>query len=341
MKKIIIGLLMLPFCLYAVQIRVVTISEKDDVFVFTARNTESKTIIRPEVFVASSPSWLKFMTNPAFGDSIPPGSSRDFQFKIKVMSQGSGVSSRVVFFVNDRAGKYHSREDLIITFDSGERATTHLSAYLNPTKHSTAVQYAVKKKEVTISAKDDTFVYTASNNESKTIIQPIVFVASLPPWLKFITNSVIGDSIPAGSSRDYRFKIKVMSGGSGKSGRVHFFVIDRACKYHSSEYLVIKTGPEEKAATQLAAYPNPANPSTTFQFTLTEAGFISIRIFNVLGQTVRTLLNEKKPAGEWETYWDGQNDRGIPASSGIYIVQMGITIKNETRNFRTKITLVR
>ena len=44
-------------------------------------------------------------------------------------------------------------------------------------------------------------------------------------------------------------------------------------------------------------YPNPFNPSTTINFSLTEAGFVSLKVYDVLGKEVASLLNEEKSAG--------------------------------------------
>ena len=69
-------------------------------------------------------------------------------------------------------------------------------------------------------------------------------------------------------------------------------------------------------------YPNPFNPLTTIKFDLDRAGFVSLKIFNVLGQEVRVLLRKKMEAGAYQFDWDGKNDRGRALSSGIYIYRL-------------------
>ena len=46
---------------------------------------------------------------------------------------------------------------------------------------------------------------------------------------------------------------------------------------------------------------------------------IKVNIYNILGQKVRTLVNNFQPAGEHELFWDGLNESGYPVSSGIYV----------------------
>ena len=67
-------------------------------------------------------------------------------------------------------------------------------------------------------------------------------------------------------------------------------------------------------------HPNPFNPSTTISFSLLgpASGRTTLRIFNVLGQRVRTLLDGALDPGAHALLWDGRDDAGRPVSSGIY-----------------------
>ena len=67
-------------------------------------------------------------------------------------------------------------------------------------------------------------------------------------------------------------------------------------------------------------HPNPFNPSTTISFSLPGPGpeRTALRIFNILGQEVRTLLDGSLDPGAHALIWDGRDDAGRPVSSGIY-----------------------
>jgi hypothetical protein len=69
------------------------------------------------------------------------------------------------------------------------------------------------------------------------------------------------------------------------------------------------------------AYPNPFNPSTQIRFAMKDAGLATLRIYNLNGQLVREVLNEYRAAGEYAASWDGRNDRGITAASGVYFIR--------------------
>lgn len=69
-------------------------------------------------------------------------------------------------------------------------------------------------------------------------------------------------------------------------------------------------------------YPNPFNPVTSFKFTVPEASCVKIDIFNILGQKVKTLVDEDMRAGVFIVDWDGKDERGVEISSGIYFYRM-------------------
>jgi tetratricopeptide (TPR) repeat protein len=61
-------------------------------------------------------------------------------------------------------------------------------------------------------------------------------------------------------------------------------------------------------------YPNPFNPTTTIRFQIPNDGVVSLKVFNMLGQEVATLVNEAQPAGSYSVPFDGSK-----LSSGVYI----------------------
>jgi hypothetical protein len=69
------------------------------------------------------------------------------------------------------------------------------------------------------------------------------------------------------------------------------------------------------------AYPNPFNPKTRIEFTMPKTGHLSLKVFNVRGELVKTLINEVKPAGTDYIMWDGTSDQGKRVSSGVYFYE--------------------
>ena len=69
-------------------------------------------------------------------------------------------------------------------------------------------------------------------------------------------------------------------------------------------------------------YPNPFNPATTIEYNLSRATHVTLRIYNLLGQEVRTLVDKVEQPGIYQTKWDGTNDTGLPVVSGVYVYQL-------------------
>lgn len=69
-------------------------------------------------------------------------------------------------------------------------------------------------------------------------------------------------------------------------------------------------------------YPNPFNPSTTIRFGLNQDNYVSLKIYNALGQEVATLVNEFRNAGYHDVVWNGTDNSGNQVTSGIYFYRL-------------------
>mgnify|MGYP003958273075 FL=1 len=70
------------------------------------------------------------------------------------------------------------------------------------------------------------------------------------------------------------------------------------------------------------AYPNPFNPETTIRFSLPWAVDVTVKVHNDHGQLVRTLVDERMDAGEFQVTWDGKDDSGAQVATGVYLYQI-------------------
>jgi len=66
-------------------------------------------------------------------------------------------------------------------------------------------------------------------------------------------------------------------------------------------------------------YPNPFNPSTNIQFSIPKTEFVTLKIFNLLGQEVTTLFSEKLKAGKYKYEWDAGS-----LASGVYLYRLSV-----------------
>ncbi len=92
-------------------------------------------------------------------------------------------------------------------------------------------------------------------------------------------------------------------------------------------------------------YPNPfwsevtsrstGNPQTTIRYQLSKTTPVVLKIYNISGQEVRTLVNARQPAGVNTVVWDGRDESGKEVSSGIYIyrLQAGASVQSRKLSF--------
>ena len=82
--------------------------------------------------------------------------------------------------------------------------------------------------------------------------------------------------------------------------------------------------PTEFALTQ--NFPNPFNPTTTISFTLPEANVVSLKVFNMLGQEVATILNEQKAAGAYKATFDASK---MASGTYVYTLKVGNFVQSK------------
>jgi hypothetical protein len=73
-------------------------------------------------------------------------------------------------------------------------------------------------------------------------------------------------------------------------------------------------------------YPNPFNPATTIEFRVKDRGFVSLKVYDVLGRELTTLVNEVKTPGAYTVQWDG---RGLPSGTYLCRLEAGKFVKTK------------
>jgi hypothetical protein len=90
---------------------------------------------------------------------------------------------------------------------------------------------------------------------------------------------------------------------------------------YSNEIVVeVDLAPNDFALSQ--NYPNPFNPTTAIQFQVPKTSDIALKIYDMLGQEIKTLFAGQVEPGKYTVNWDGLNDAGAKMSSGSYIYRM-------------------
>lgn len=84
-------------------------------------------------------------------------------------------------------------------------------------------------------------------------------------------------------------------------------------------------------------YPNPFNPSATISYKVGAQSNVTVKVYSVLGQEVRTLVNTTRAPGVYRTVWNGLDNNGSPVASGMYFIRLSSPEYTKVR----KITLLR
>jgi peptidoglycan/xylan/chitin deacetylase (PgdA/CDA1 family) len=126
------------------------------------------------------------------------------------------------------------------------------------------------------------------------------------------------------STKAYSF-IDNSSKSNGKySYRLKMIDNDGKFKYSDVVNVVVNTVPEIYSLEQ--NYPNPFNPNTKIRYTLSSMGHVTVKVYDIIGNEIATLINEEKPTGSYELTWNAGN---IP--SGVYYYRMQAGSFTETK----------
>ncbi|RLC48567.1 MAG: hypothetical protein DRH57_01940, partial [Candidatus Cloacimonadota bacterium] len=74
-------------------------------------------------------------------------------------------------------------------------------------------------------------------------------------------------------------------------------------------------------------YPNPFNPNTTIQYSIPKDSKVELKIYNIKGELVKTIVNERKSIGYHKVIWEGKNNNNRAVCSGIYFYRLKVDDK--------------
>ena len=119
----------------------------------------------------------------------------------------------------------------------------------------------------------------------------------------------------------------VFSSASFAADKPHLYMIEHGGTLEVSEKNPLV--PNEVIISQ--NYPNPFNPETTLQYNIPADGLVSIKVYDILGNKIKTLIEHWKSAGAHTEMWNGQNDNSQVVSSGVYFYQIKAGDKQVTK----------
>ena len=134
---------------------------------------------------------------------------------------------------------------------------------------------------------------------------------------------IAGDFSPINMFRQDSFRVPLAD-----STVIPFLLI---IKYGAKLVDIIESTPEKEVVSPshfklLQNYPNPFNPATEIRFEVPVSGFVSLKVFDILGREVATLVHEQKPPGSYSVQWDA-----VAQTSGVYYYRLATPNSVEVR----------
>ncbi|MBN2601092.1 MAG: T9SS type A sorting domain-containing protein, partial [Candidatus Marinimicrobia bacterium] len=87
-------------------------------------------------------------------------------------------------------------------------------------------------------------------------------------------------------------------------------------------------------------YPNPFNPTTIIPYDLPQESHVDIRIYDLCGREVFTLMTGQQPANHYQISWDGRDKNGVHVASGVYLYRMTTTSENQHYSRTRKLMII-
>ena len=152
-------------------------------------------------------------------------------------------------------------------------------------------------------------------------------------YLPFASGTPAG-VIAADFDLDGKTDIAIVSRSIGGNGNDSLFVLYNLGGFNTT------TGVHEPASSEtpqdmtlLQNYPNPFNPSTTITYRLPATSHVVLKIYNILGQQVASLIDEDQAEGSHTLIWNGRSSSGTGVSSGVYFYRIEATSANGQGSF--------
>jgi hypothetical protein len=182
-----------------------------------------------------------------------------------------------------------------------------------------SMSFSQEAYRIPFSSRGNTLELTIANTSPIVASQVSVEATGLPSWVKFIQNAITIDQIKSNEEKPAIFFFSVDKLAEvGKDQTLSFVVKSNTGQIWTKEIKIEVSPPEKFELFQ--NYPNPFNPTTTIAYQLTRDSKVSLKVYNLLGQQVATLVDEQKQAGYHQEVFDATR-----FASGMYIYRIVYT----------------
>ena len=176
--------------------------------------------------------------------------------------------------------------------------------------------FAQSIHKITVGSIDNRITIKVTNATNEIMKNVQVNLVSSPDWIKFSNDAMLIESLEGKESENVSFTFLANNTADiGEESTIMFTIHSDNHQSWQKTFKVEAALPDKFELFQ--NYPNPFNPSTTIKFTLPQDSFVSLKIFNIVGEEVRILVNEEKKAGIYNLEFNASQ-----LASGTYFYTM-------------------
>jgi flagellar hook assembly protein FlgD len=188
--------------------------------------------------------------------------------------------------------------------------------------------------EIPFGAQGNTIELTVANTSPLTATHVTVETTGTPSWVKLIQKSVTIEDLKAKTEKSATFSFDIDKlAPVNKEETLTFTITSKSGETWTKE-IKIKVAPPNKFEL-FQNYPNPFNPTTTICYQLTKDSRVTLKVYNLLGQEVATLVDEQKQAGYHQEVFDATR-----FASGMYIYRIVYTNESDKQASDRKTMMV-
>jgi hypothetical protein len=162
----------------------------------------------------------------------------------------------------------------------------------------------------------NTIELTVANTSAVASSDVTVEISNLPSWLRFAATEQRIGTLKAGEEASASFSFSVDKSAPVRKEQKLSFIVSSAAGERWSKEITISVSPPDRFEL-FRNYPNPFNPATTISYQLSADAKVSLKVFDVLGREVATIVDGDRLAGHYEERWNA-----ALFSSGTYIYQL-------------------
>ncbi|PKN80915.1 MAG: hypothetical protein CVU48_00400 [Candidatus Cloacimonetes bacterium HGW-Cloacimonetes-1] len=224
---------------------------------------------------------------------------------------GSWTTTTAVFSVP--AGKADGDVEVVFPQEDGQTLPVELSSF-------TAIFNAEMYVQIAWLAESET------NHSGYNVLRSEI--RDLETALR-VNSELIADGTELGTQISYSFKDNEVDNNTNYYYWLESVALDGSTQYAGPLMVSVNASGDNPGVPQIpvstvlmSAYPNPFNPQTNLRYSLKEAGNVTIDVFNVKGQIIRSFTKNHATPGYFSVTWDGKDNSGSSVSSGVYFYRM-------------------